>query len=112
MVLLFSRKYYREYIEAFTMSTSQERAIRRHRQRLKRRGLKRVEVEAAESDAVLIRKLARILRKGGESAEWTRSQLVALVAADGPGLKALLAAAPLEGIRISRSVDRGRKIDL
>ena len=94
------------------MSTSQEKAVRRHRQRLKRRGLKRVEVEAAESDAALIRKLARLLRRDGESTEWIRAQLAALVATDGPGLKALLAAAPLEGIRIIRSVDRGRIVEL
>ncbi len=94
------------------MSTSQDKAIRRHRQRLKRRGLKRVEVEAAESDAALIRKLARLLRKDAESAARIRAKLAALVDSNGPGLKALLAAAPLEGIRISRSVDRGRKIEL
>jgi len=94
------------------MSTSQEKAVRRHRQRLKRRGLKRVEVEAVESDAALIRKLARLLRKDGESTEWIRAQLAALVTTDGPGLKALLAAAPLEGIRIIRSVDRGRIVEL
>jgi hypothetical protein len=53
-----------------------------------------------------------LLRKDGESAEWIRAQLAALVATDGPGLKALLTAAPLEGIQIIRSVDRGRTVEL
>ena len=94
------------------MSTSQEKAIRRHRQRLKQRGLRRVEVEAADKDAALIRKLARILRKDGESAEWIRAQLALFLGSKRPDLKAVLAAAPLEGIRISRSNDRGRTIEL
>ncbi len=94
------------------MSTSQEKAIRKHRQRLKQRGLKRVEVEAAESDASLIRQLAKILRKDSDRAERIRGQLAALIASQSPGLKELLSAAPLEGIRIIRSPDRGRKIEV
>jgi len=94
------------------VSASQEKAIQRHRQRLKERGLKRVEVEAAESDAALIRKIAKLLRADGDSADRIRAQLSGLLASKTPGLKALLSAAPLDGIRISRSKDRGRKIEL
>lgn len=85
---------------------------RRHRQRLGQRGLKRVELEVPESDVALIREFAKMFRKDGESAEWIRGQLATLVASKGRGLKALLVAAPLEGIRIACPGDRGRKIEL
>ena len=94
------------------MSTSREKALRNHRRRLRERGIKRVEVEAAETDASLIRQLAKVLRAGGEKAEETRHQLTELVAPKGPGLKELLASAPLAGIRITRSRDPGRSLDL
>lgn len=71
-----------------------------------------MEVEAAETDASLIRQLAKVLRAGGEKAEETRRQLTELVAPNGPGLKELLASAPLAGIRITRSRDPGRSLDL
>ncbi len=72
----------------------------------------RVEVEAAETDAALIRQLAKVLRGEGKNAEKARQQMRELVAATGPGLKDLLVSAPLEGIRISRSRDPGRIIEL
>ena len=94
------------------MSTSREKAVQNHRRRLKERGLKRVEVAAAETDAALIRKLAKVLRGEGTSAEKARQRMSEIVAATGPGLKDLLASAPLEGIRITRSRDPGRIIEL
>jgi hypothetical protein len=71
-----------------------------------------VEVEAAEADASLIRQLAKILRGGGENAARARQRLSEIVASTGPGLKELLASAPLEGIRITRSRDPGRSAEL
>lgn len=94
------------------MSTSQDKAVREHRRRLKERGLRRVEIHAAESDAALIRQLARILREDNTSAELVRSRLNDLVAERPAGLKALLAAAPLEGIRITRARGSGRTVEL
>lgn len=94
------------------MSTSQERALRNHRRRLKERGLRRVEVEATDADASLIRELARLLRAGGERAATARRILTNAIVLNEPGLKELLASAPLEGIRITRSRDTGRTIDL
>ena len=94
------------------MSSSQEKAIRNHRRRLRERGLKRAEVEVAEADAVLLRQLARILREDGDLADQIRRQLAAMVSPAATDLKALLAEAPLDGIRITRSKDRGRTVEL
>ena len=94
------------------MATSREKAVRNHRRRLKERGLRRVEVEAAESDTSLIRQLAKVLRGEGEKAEEARQRLSEIVASKSPGLKDLLASAPLEGIRIARSHDPDRTIEL
>ena len=94
------------------MSTSQDKAVRAHRRRLKERGLKRVEIQAAESDVALLRQLAKILRDDSERSELLRTRLDGMVTERAAGLKALLAAAPLDGIRITRSHDLGRTIQL
>lgn len=93
------------------MATAQERALRMHRRRLRERGLKRVELLAGESDASLLRELARILRSDNEKAERVRRQLAELATEQPAGLKALLSAAPLDGVRITRSADRGRSVE-
>jgi phosphohistidine phosphatase SixA len=94
------------------LSATRDKAVRDHRRRLKKRGLKRVEIHAAESDAALIRQLARILRDDSARAELVRTRLNDLVSERPTGLKALLAAAPLEGIRITRARESGRTIEL
>ena len=94
------------------MEDSREKAVRDHRRRLKARGLKRVELEASASDATLLRQLAKILRGGDEQASQLRTRLAALAGPGSTDLKALLASAPLEGLRIKRSRDRGRSVDL
>jgi hypothetical protein len=94
------------------LSTSQDKAVRAHRLRLKERGLKRVEIHVAESDVALFRQLAKILRGDNEGSTLLRTRLDRLITKRAAGLKALLAAAPLEGIRITRSHDSGRTIEL
>jgi hypothetical protein len=95
------------------MTKSQRRAVRVHRQRLKVRGLQRVEVQASEDDAELIRSLARCLRDDERTAARVRRQLRSTMKAKAaPALKELLAAAPLDGVRVARSRDRGRVIEL
>ncbi|MFQ5548791.1 MAG: hypothetical protein ACE5FV_10895 [Woeseia sp.] len=94
------------------MGTSQRKATQNYRRRLKEQGLRRVEVEVSESDASLIRRLAKLLRDRGEAADRIRKELTALIRPGSEGLKALLAAAPLEGVRIRRSRDTGRVSDL
>ncbi len=78
----------------------------------KERGLKRVEIHVAESDVALFRQLAKILCEDNEESTLLRRRLDGLIAERAAGLKALLAAAPLDGIRITRSHDSGRTIEL
>jgi hypothetical protein len=60
----------------------------------------------------LIRGVARALQDP-QRADETRAVLRARFAAEGAqGLKALLAAAPLEGIDLTRNRDSGRLVDL
>jgi len=54
---------------------AQRRATRRHRRRAAARGLTRLEVQAAQKDAGLIRHLAEMLRGDPEKAEAVRSTL-------------------------------------
>jgi hypothetical protein len=60
-------------------SKSQRRATSTHRRRAAARGLVRVEVQAARSDAGLIRALAETLRSKPEKAKALRSTLQALI---------------------------------
>lgn len=94
------------------MGTSRKKAFRDHGRRRKKQGLKRVEVEVTESDAALIRRLAKVLRCGGEIADEARHRLTKMIAATSLDLKDLLASAPMDGIRITRYRDPGRSIDL
>ena len=95
------------------MTTAQNRAVQTHRQRLRERGLVRLEVQAPAGDAPWIRRLAKILRAKSGRSERVRRQLRSAVAQDQElGFKELLAAAPLEGIDLTRQRDRGRDVDL
>jgi len=83
-----------------------------YRRRLKRRGVVRVEVHVRKDDAALICDVARAL-DDPERADQVRALLRARFTADkAKGLKALLAAAPLEGIDLTRAHDTGRPVDL
>ena len=95
------------------MSTAQKKAVANHRTRLRRKGIVRVEVQAPEGDAPLIRQLARTLREDSRKSVELRKQLHTIVGSpEKVGLKALLAAAPLDGIDLSRSEDPPRDVDL
>lgn len=72
----------------------------------------RVEVRLSKADAPLLRRVAGALSDPHRAAD-ARSLLREYFAGSGgKGLKALLAAAPLEGIDLKRFRDRGRKVDL
>lgn len=95
------------------MSTPQSKATATHRNRLKRKGIVRVEVQAPEGDAPLIRRLARVLRENAEAAADIRAQLQDLAVSDEqPSFKALLASAPLDDIDLTRARDFPRDPDL
>ena len=92
--------------------SAKQKPISAYRRRLKRRGVVRVEVHVRKDDAALIRGVARALEDPQRERE-ARALLRARFASDkAQGLKALLAAAPLEGIELTRARDAGRTLDL
>jgi hypothetical protein len=94
------------------MDTSQKKAIQAHRRRLKRQGLKRLEVNVRERDVPLIRGAAQALNDPAREAG--ARALLRRQFGQGPakGLKALLAEAPLEGIDLSREDGTDRDVPL
>lgn len=94
------------------MSKSQRKAVSNFRQRLKQQGLTRLEVHVRKGDAGLVRDMVRALLDP-EQRDEARTLLRDRFGSEQPrGLKALLAAAPLEGIDLHRDRDLGRDVDL
>ena len=94
------------------MSTSQKKALSAYRRRLKRQGVVRLEVRVRKDDAPLVRGVASALAdpdREGAARALLRERFGESRAR---GLKALLAALPLEGIDLDRKRDPGRDIDL
>jgi len=82
------------------------------RQRRQRQGVVRVEVQVRREDAGLVRDVASALGDPAREAE-TRTILRERISpARVGGLKALLAAAPLDGIDLDRPRDFGRETAL
>ncbi len=94
------------------MVKTQRKAVIRFRRRLKRQGMARLEVNVRKDDATLVRNVVRALANPGQE-QTARALLREHFGGQTPdGLKALLAAAPLEGIDLSRDRDLGRTVDL
>ena len=94
------------------MPTARKTPVHAFRKRLRQKGMVRVEIHVREEDANLVRSVARALGDPQKAAE-TRSILRArFTTPTKPGLKALLASAPLEGVDLRRPHDMGREIDL
>lgn len=94
------------------MAKGKHKPLSAYRRRLKQRGRMRVEVHVSKADAPLIRGVARAL-DDPQRADEARAMLRARFAPESAaGLKALLAAAPLEGIELKRQSDTGRPVDL
>ena len=92
--------------------SSSRASLTRHRRRMKKDGLVRVEVNVRKQDALLVRRVAKALGdpvRGDEARAMLRQRFAPSPSED---LKALLAAAPLEGVDLERSRDVDRKIDL
>jgi len=83
-----------------------------HRARRQRQGFVRVEVNVLREDASLVRSVASALSDPSRQAEARRLLQQHFVDPSKVDLKALLAAAPLEGIDLKRSRDPGREVDL
>ena len=94
------------------MVKAQRKALHNFRKRLKRRGMARLEVSVRKDDAPLVRNVVRAL-VSPEREQSVRSLLRKhFGSAPAEGLKSLLAAAPLEGIDLSRRRDLGRDVEL
>lgn len=94
------------------MVKAHRKAINSFRKRLKHRGMARLEVNIRKDDATLVRNVVRAL--SSPEREQTARALLREHFGGRPaeGLKALLAAAPLEGIDLTRERDLGRDVDL
>jgi hypothetical protein len=86
-------------------------ALAAHRQRLRSRGLQRLEVQVLGEDAPLVRAVAAALADPQQAPE-ARVLLRRLVPGPVQSLKALLASAPFDEIELNRSRDTGRAVDL
>jgi hypothetical protein len=94
------------------MPRSRKSAVRDYRRRLKRNGGVRLEVHVRNEDAALIREIVRAL---ADPAQETKTRMILrerFDKAQARGLKALLAAAPFEGVDLTRDRDLGRDVDL
>lgn len=94
------------------MPRSQKSALKRFRARQKRRGVVRLEVQVRREDVALVRRVAHSLL---DPARGTKARALLKQQFGVPpteGLKALLAAAPIDGIDLERRRDTGRKVDL
>lgn len=94
------------------MPKSDPSPITQWRKRRKRLGFVRVEVQVRKEDAGLVRDIASALGDPAREAD-TRAILRERIGAKcAGGLKALLAAAPLDGIELDRPRDVGRETAL
>lgn len=92
--------------------------VRQHRDRLAATGIRRLEVSVPAGDTLLLRRVAALLRAGGQRAEQLRGQLAPAVGTDSIGrgeeLVAFFRASPLvgEAIRTGRDRSPGRAVEL
>jgi len=94
------------------MSSPQKKTLSAYRRRQKRRGVMRLEVHVRKDDAGLIRGVAKALSDPARETEARALLRERFGATQTKGLKELLAAAPLEGIDLSRERDLGRDVAL
>jgi hypothetical protein len=98
-------------LEGYAMEKAQQKAVSSFRKRLKQQGMARLEVNVRKGDAALVRNVVRALLSP-EQEKTARALLREhFGSTQAKGLKALLAAAPLEGIDFSRELDFGRDVD-
>lgn len=94
------------------MTNSQSKALSNYRRRLRREGIVRLEVKVRREDAALVRNVASALVDPEREDEVRALLKERFGLASKTGLKALIAAAPLENVDLSREHDFGRDIAL
>jgi hypothetical protein len=106
------RIHFRKSNECAAMPKPRKQALAAYRRRLKRQGVVRLEVHVRKSDAALVRGVVKALADPDREVEARAALREQFTRGAAKGLKALLAAAPLEGIELRRARDRGRDVDL
>jgi hypothetical protein len=91
---------------------AQRKAVNRFRKRLKQRGMARLEVRVRKDDAALVRNVVRALSSPDQEQAARALLREHFGHTPAEGLKALLTAAPLDGIDLGRERDFGRRVDL
>ena len=94
------------------MVRAQRKAVTSFRKRLKQQGMARLEVNVRKADATLVRNMVRALVNPQQEQAARALLREHFGSRQVDGLKALLAAAPLEGINLSRERDFGRDVNL
>jgi hypothetical protein len=94
------------------MAIRKHSALTSHRARKKRQGFVRVEVYVRKEDAGLVRDVAAALSDPARQAAARMLLRQRFAEQSGGNLKALLAAAPLDGIELDRGRRLGREVDL
>ena len=103
---------YPETTERSEMPSTQRKSLAAYRRRLKRQGVVRVELHVRKADVALVRGVAHALSDPAREAEALALLRERFGTATAKGLKAHLAAAPLEGVDLARKRDLGRDITL
>ena len=94
------------------MAKTQNKALLTHRSKLKRSGVKRVEVQVHKDDVTLIRSVAEALSDPARKVSARTLLRGCFGKTTGDDLKTYLASAPLDGIDLSRPRDLGRDVEL
>lgn len=98
-------------------STTQKRALKSDRKRLKQRGMSRFEVLGLESDRQLLRSLAKRLAESDSEAAHIRATVRRTVSGEPPargGILNALRRSPLVGadLNLNRPAIEGRKVEV
>jgi hypothetical protein len=93
------------------LGKTQHKAMDRFRKRMRQRGMVRLDIHVRKDDAGLVRNVVRALVSPDQE-QAARAVLRRHFGGQTVGLKALLAAAPLDGIDLGRRRDFGRNVDL
>ena len=94
------------------MNRKAKSSLATHRAQMQRRGFVRVEVNVRKEDASLVRRVASALSDPSRQVEARTFLQQRFGEPPKVSLKALLAAAPLDGIDLDRSADPGREVNL
>ncbi|MBV9739122.1 MAG: hypothetical protein JOZ30_05755 [Hyphomicrobiales bacterium] len=94
------------------MTGKAKSSLAKHRARMGRQGLVRVEVSVRKEDATLVRRVASALSDPSRQAEARLLLRQRFVDPPKVSLKGLLASAPLDGFDLERSRDLGRDVEL